>query len=262
MIDLHFSPTPNGQKITIALEELGLSHRLIAYDIFAGDQHSSELGAINPNHKLPAIVDHEPSFGGAPHAVFESAAILQYLAEKTGKLLPKSPRARSDALQWLIWQAACLGPMSGQASHFIRYAPVHIDYAIERYSREQARLLAVLERRLAKSEFIGGEEYSIADIAIWPSRAAAADMGFDMTAYPHTGRWLLAIGQRPAVQRGRTAERAMPEKYSRARVDLTSGEWNHMFSPRAGENPAFLNSGNEISTSVDTSAGPKSQENQ
>lgn len=229
MIDLHFSPTPNGQKISIALEELGLAYRLISYDIFAGDQNSAAFAQINPNQKIPAIVDYEPAFGGDPHAVFESAAILQYLAEKTGRLLPRAPGERSLALQWLTWQAACLGPMTGQASHFIRYAPVQIDYAIERYSKEQDRLLAILEHRLGEVEYLGGDEYSIADIAVWPSRAAAADMGFDLSVYPNTQRWLLAIGERPAVQRGRAAEKAMPEKYRRVRANLSSGEWKNMF---------------------------------
>jgi len=143
MIDLHFTPTPNGQKISIALEEVELPYRLISYDIFEGDQHTAAFGRINPNHKLPAIVDHAPAFGGGPHAVFESGAILQYLAEKTGRLLPSDPRARSVALQWLTWQVAGLGPMGGQAAHFMRYAPEKIPYAIERYGKELTRLLRV-----------------------------------------------------------------------------------------------------------------------
>ena len=154
MIDLHFTPTPNGQKISIALEELELPYTLINYDIFEGDQHTAAFGRINPNHKLPAIVDHAPPFGGAPHAVFESGAILQYLAEKTGRLLPADPRARSVAIQWLTWQVANMGPMGGQAAHFIRYAPEQIPYAITRYSNEVARLLTVLERRLDDAAYL------------------------------------------------------------------------------------------------------------
>src|SRR5580693_8937002 len=145
MIDLLFTPTPNGQKISIALEEMALPYQLINYDIFEGDQHTAEFGRINPNHKLPAIVDHDPAFGGGPHAVFESGAILQYIAEKTGKLLPADPRARSVAIQWLTWQMAGLGPMGGQFAHFTRYAPELLPYPIERYSKEMARLLRVLE---------------------------------------------------------------------------------------------------------------------
>ncbi|MHA3791199.1 glutathione S-transferase N-terminal domain-containing protein [Sphingomonas sp. YL-JM2C] len=237
MIDLHFSPTPNGQKISIALEEMGLAYRIIPYDIFAGDQHSAAFADISPSGKIPAIVDRDPQFGGGPHAVFESAAILQYLAEKTDLFLPRSGRARSVALQWLTWQAACLGPMSGQASHFLRYAPVRIDYAIDRYSRELDRLLAVLEHRLGQAEYLAGDEYSIADIAVWPSRAAAVEMGFDLSAYPQMRRWLLAIGERPAVQRGRAAERTMPEKYRRRRANLSPEEWQNMFRTDAGRRP-------------------------
>ncbi|WP_188761614.1 glutathione S-transferase N-terminal domain-containing protein [Sandarakinorhabdus glacialis] len=163
MIDLHYCATPNGQKIAIMLEETGLAYRVIPYDIFDGDQLTAAFGRINPNHKLPAIVD-----GGV--AVFESGAILQYLAEKAGQFLPVSGSARASVLSWLTWQVAGLGPMGGQASHFLRYAPAGQDYAVERYTRELARLLAVLERRLAESLYVGGAEYSIADMAIFPGR--------------------------------------------------------------------------------------------
>jgi len=233
MIDLHFTPTPNGQKISIALEELELPYRLISYDIFEGDQHTAAFGRINPNHKLPAIVDHDPPFGGEPHAVFESGAILQYLAEKTGKLLPKDPRARSVAIQWLTWQVAGLGPMGGQAAHFIRYAPVKIDYAIERYSKESARLLTVLERRLGEAAYLAGDEYSIADIAVWPGRVAAHTVNIDLQAqYPNIHRWFQVIAARPAVIRGREADRAIPAKYMQREAVLTPEQWSNMFGER------------------------------
>ncbi|MBL8770323.1 MAG: glutathione S-transferase N-terminal domain-containing protein [Phenylobacterium sp.] len=228
MIDLHFTPTPNGQKISIALEELELPYRLISYDIFEGEQHTAEFGRINPNHKLPAIVDHDPPFGGGPHAVFESAAILQYLAEKTGRLLPADPRQRSVAIQWLTWQAANLGPMGGQAAHFTRYAREEIPYAINRYTSELTRLLTVLERRLGEAAFLGGEEYSIADIAVWPGRYMAPEA----PEYPNTMRWRAAIAQRPAVIRGRDADKAVPPKYAQRRAVLTAEEWSNLFGER------------------------------
>lgn len=232
MIDLHFSATPNGQKISIALEEMALPYRLIPYDIFEGDHLTPEFDRINPNHKLPAIVDHDPPFGGGPHAVFESGAILQYLAEKTGMLLPADPRARSVALQWLTWQVAGLGPMGGQASHFRRYAPEPIPYAIERYTRELDRLMQVLENRLGHAEYLAGSEYSIADIAIWPGRAAAGVVGIDLARFPNTYRWYKAIADRPAVQRGRSADKAFPDKYMQMNAKLSPAEWSNMFGDR------------------------------
>ena len=232
MIDLHFTPTPNGQKITIALEELGLPYRLIRYDIFEGDHLTPEFGRINPNHKLPAIVDQDPAFDGGPHVVFESAAILQYLAEKTGRLLPPDARARSVAIQWLTWQVSGLGPMGGQASHFLRYAPERIDYAVERYTKELERLSLVLERRLGEARHLAGAEYSIADIAVWPGRAASGLMNLDMQRYPNTRRWFAAIAERPAVQRAVGGDNAVPAKYAQARAQLTPAEWSNLFGDR------------------------------
>jgi GST-like protein len=233
VIDLHFVATPNGQKISIALEELDLPYTLIHYDIFEGHQLTEEFGRINPNHRLPAIVDHDPPFGGGPHNVFESGAILQYLAEKTGRLLPADPRARSVALQWVTWQVAGLGPMGGQAAHFVRYAPEQIPYAIERYTKEVARLMHVLENRLGEVEYLAGDEFSIADIAVWPGRSASNVMDIDIQAsYPNTYRWFNTIAQRPAVQRGRTAEKAIPDKYMQRRAKLSPAEWSNMFGER------------------------------
>jgi GST-like protein len=228
MIDLHFTPTPNGQKISIALEELALPYNLISYDIFEGHQHTAEFGKINPNHRLPAIVDHDPAFGGAPHPVFESGAILQYLAEKTDRLLPADPRQRSVAIQWLTWQVASLGPMGGQAAHFTRYAREEIPYAIERYTKEFERLLKILERRLGEAEYLAGDEYSIADIAIWPMRAA----GVDREHFPNTYRWSKQIAQRPAVIAGRHAERQIPAKYMQRKAVLSAEEWSNLFGDR------------------------------
>ncbi len=232
MIELHYSATPNGQKIALALLELALPYRVVAYDIFEGDHLTPEFGRINPNHKLPAIVDLTPADGGAPFAVFESGAILQYLAERTGKLLPTDARGRSLAIQWLTWQMAGLGPMGGQASHFIRYAPPGNDYAIQRYSKESQRLLTVLENRLSEADYLAGE-YSIADIACWPGRYVAAKMGMSKGDFPATERWIASIAARPAAMAAIEApEFAAPAKYLGMKQALTPAEWSNMFGDR------------------------------
>jgi GST-like protein len=232
MIELHYCATPNGQKVAIMLEEIGQPYDVKLYDIFEGDQHTAEFGRINPNHKLPAIVDNDPAFGG-PHAVFESGAVLQYLAEKSGRFLPADPRKRSIAVQWLTWQMAGLGPMGGQASHFLRYAPERIEYAIERYSNELQRLLRVLDRRLGEAEYLAGDEFSIADMAVWPGRAAAGVMNLDIAAHPNIHRWFKTIAARSAVIRTQTDPRLKPpEKYLGKSQKLNADEWSNMF----GEN--------------------------
>jgi GST-like protein len=154
MLDLHYIPTPNGQKIAILLEDLKLEYRVIQYDMFAGDHLTSDFGRLNPNHKLPVIVDNEPGGGGAPLPVFESGAILLYLAEKYGRFLPRDPRRRSMAQQWLFWQTSALGPMVGQLSHFLRYAPPGNDYGIDRYMAETRRLLTVINHRVSEAEYL------------------------------------------------------------------------------------------------------------
>src|SRR6476620_9572415 len=165
MIDLYFWPTGNGKKISIMLEETGLPYRIIPVNINKGDQFTPEYDAINPNNKMPAIVD--PDAGGGPIVIFESGAILQYLAEKTGKLLPTDLHGKYRVLQWVYWQVGGLGPMAGQAHHFLRYSPQKVEYAMHRFQTEVARLYKVLDTQLGKSEYIAGE-YSIADIAAWP----------------------------------------------------------------------------------------------
>ncbi len=167
MIEVYFTPTPNGHKVSIMLEETGLPHRLLKMDVLAGDHLTPDFRRINPNGRLPAIVDHEPIGGGAPLPVFESGAILLYLAEKSGKFLPENPRRRSQAQQWLTWQMASFGPMQGQAHHFIRYAPEGQTYPTERYRNETVRLLHVLNGRLSEADYLA-EEYSIADMAAYP----------------------------------------------------------------------------------------------
>lgn len=230
MIDLHYSATPNGQKIAIVLEEIGEPYRVIPYDIFNGDQLTAEFGRINPNHKLPAIVDTAPAGGGEPITVFESGAILQYLAEKSGRFLPPSGAERATTLSWLTWQVAGLGPMGGQASHFLRYAPAGQDYAIERYTRELKRLQTVLEGRLAKTPYVAGSDYSIADMAIWPGRAAAFVMGISLDDWPATHSWFERVRERPAVTRAMSNPNlAAPAKYMGRKQKLDEREWSNMF---------------------------------
>ena len=198
MIDLYTSPTPNGIKVSIALEELELPYAVEAVDLGAGEQKSEAFLAINPNGRIPAIVDREA--GG--FAIFESGAILVYLAEKAGRLLPTDPRGRSLAMQWLMFQMAGVGPMQGQANVFYRYAPEKIPYAIERYRRETRRLYEVLDRRLGEAEYLAGE-YSIADVATWPWVSIHGWSGVDLDGLDRLRRWLDRVGERPAVQAGR-----------------------------------------------------------
>ncbi len=202
MIDLHFWQTPNGQKVSIALEELDLPYKVLPVNIGKGDQFKPEFLAISPNNRIPAIVDHEPKGGGSPIAIFESGAILIYLAEKVGRLLPTEPRERAETLQWLMWQMGGVGPMFGQANHFIHYAPEKIPYGIERYTKEVHRLLKVLETRLADREYLAGA-YSIADIATFTWIAGTVErLKLPLEEHPHITRWVQAIGERPAVVRG------------------------------------------------------------
>ena len=200
MIDLYTWTTPNGFKAAIALEELGLDYRVHAVNLGAGDQYRPEFLAINPNGKIPAIVDHDGP-GEGPLVVFESGAILWYLAEKTGRLLPSAPRGRIEALEWLMWQVGGVGPMMGQAFHFRNSAPERIDYAVDRFTSESARLVGVLESRLADRDFLAGE-YSVADIASFTWLRAAERIGVDLAAYPAVARWFDRIAVRPAVVRG------------------------------------------------------------
>ncbi|OJX16706.1 MAG: thiol:disulfide oxidoreductase [Devosia sp. 67-54] len=201
MIDVYFSPTPNGQKIRLLLEETGLPHRIVPVRLSAGEQFAPEFVAISPNAKIPAIVDHAPADGGAPQTVFESGAILLYLAEKSGRLLPDDPRDRLEMLQWLFWQTSGLGPTAGQAGYFRVYASEPDAFAIERYTREVRRLYGVLDRRLAKRAFIAGQDYSIADIACYPWIVPHAGHGQDLAEFPDLARWFQAVSQRPATRR-------------------------------------------------------------
>lgn len=232
MIDFHYVPTGNNLKIAIALEELDLAYRLVKYDMYAGTHLTPEFQTINPNSKLPAIVDSEPVDAGEPLAVFESGAVLLYLAEKTGRLLPAQWRRRQEAQQWLVWQVAGLGPMLGQANHFVRYAPAGQDYAVERYRREARRLLEVLDRRLRGRDYLA-DEYSISDIACYPWASGTRGIGIEVAGMPSLTAWIERIRARPAVERAVAAIMdADRSKYLQARPNLTPQEWSNLFGDR------------------------------
>jgi GST-like protein len=201
MIEVYSWATPNGHKVHIMLEECGLSYRAIPVDIGAGDQFKPEFLAISPNNKIPAIVDPDGP-DGQPISIFESGAILLYLAGKTGKLLPDSTCGKYEVLQWLMFQMGSVGPMLGQAHHFRVYAPEKLPYAIERYTNEARRLYAVMNRRLAQSRYMGGKDYSIADIAIFPWLRSWKNQGIDWDDFPHLKGWFDELAKRPAVMRG------------------------------------------------------------
>jgi GST-like protein len=201
MIDLFYWPTPNGHKITMFLEETDLDYQIVPVDIAKGEQFKPDFLAISPNNRMPAIIDQAPLDGGEPISVFESGAILVYLAEKTGQLLPNDIRGRKAALEWLFWQVGGLGPMAGQNHHFNRYAPGKLPYAIERYVKETNRLYGVLDRRLAAQGYLAGPEYSIADVAAYPWIVPWQLQSQDLTLFPALARWFEKIAARPGTMR-------------------------------------------------------------
>ena len=219
-IELYTWPTPNGHKVHIMLEECELPYRAHPVDIGAGDQFKPQFLAISPNNKVPAIVDPEGP-DGRPMPLFESGAILLYLAGKTGRFLPPAVRDRYVALQWLMFQMGGVGPMLGQAHHFRQYAPQRIEYAIDRYSNEARRLYGVMDRRLAEVEYFAGD-YSIADMAIYPWLRPHANQGIDLAEFPNVGRWFAAVGARAPVQRALQvlADRRKPQVTAQARENL------------------------------------------
>lgn len=204
MIDLHYWPTPNGKKISIFLEETETPYKLVPVNIGRGDQFAPEFLRLNPNHRMPVIVDHAPSSGGAPISVFESGAILFYLAEKTGKLWPQDLRTRYDIAQWVIWQVANQGPKLGEAGHFRRLGDKEGDqsYAVRRFTDEANRLYGVLNARLRDRRYIGGDKYSIADIVSYPWTVGWKAQGQEIDDFKHFKRWFEEVGARPGVQRG------------------------------------------------------------
>ncbi len=203
MIDFYYWPTPNGWKVAIMLEECGLAYKLIPLNIGKGEQFTPEFLAISPNNRMPAILDHDGAgdVADAPVPVFESGAILFYLAEKTGRFMPKDPLGRKETLEWLFWQVGNQGPLAGQLSHFVNYAPQDEHYSRERYANEYDRCLGVLERRLEHRPYILGAEYSIADMICWPWVLIAKPLGQSLDDFPNVTRWRQAVKQRPAVQR-------------------------------------------------------------
>jgi GSH-dependent disulfide-bond oxidoreductase len=219
MIEVYSWATPNGHKVHIMLEECSLPYRVIPVDIGAGDQFKPEFLAISPNNKMPAIVDPDGP-DGQPMSLFESGAILLYLAGKTGRFLPADVRGKYEVLQWLMFQMASVGPMLGQAHHFRSYAPEKIPYAIDRYTNEAKRLYGVMDRRLAKSKYIGGPAYSIADMAVFPWLRSWKNQGIDWNDFPHLRGWFDEVGNRPAVQRG---------------VAVLSAQWKPLDSDKARE---------------------------
>jgi GST-like protein len=223
MIDVYTWPTPNGHKVHIMLEEVGLAYRVHAVNIRNGDQFRPEFLKVSPNNRIPAIVDRQGP-DGEPMSLFESGAILLYLASKSGKLLPVDMAERWGCVQWLMWQMGGLGPMMGQANHFRRYAKDKIEYAIERYTNEANRLTNVLDRRLADFEYIACDEYTIADISIFPWMRGADARGVMIEEYPNVKRWFDAINARPAVQRG---VQVLASEQSNAPHDPKS--WDIMF---------------------------------
>jgi GST-like protein len=212
MIDLYYWTTPNGHKITMFLEEVGLPYTIFPINIGAGDQFQPDFLKIAPNNRIPAIVDREPIDGGMPISIFESGAILLYLAEKTGKLIPTDIRDRVEVLQWLFWQMGGLGPMAGQNHHFSQYAPEKIPYAIERYVKETSRLYAVLDRRLSDREFIAGNNYSVADIASYPWIVPYERQGQNLNDFSNLKRWFEMIQALPSTIRAYAKAEAFKER--------------------------------------------------
>ncbi|HRY27160.1 MAG: glutathione S-transferase N-terminal domain-containing protein [Geminicoccaceae bacterium] len=201
MIDLYYWPTPNGHKVTLFLEETGLDYKIHPINIGKGDQFDPAFLKIAPNNRMPAIVDHAPADGGEPVSIFESGAILLYLAEKTGRFISADLRGRVEVLQWLFWQMGGLGPMAGQNHHFGTYAPEKLPYAIKRYVDETNRLYGVLNKRLADRAFVAGSDYSIADMASYPWTVGWERQGQNIDDFPHLKRWQAAIAARPATVR-------------------------------------------------------------
>jgi len=223
-IQLYYWPTPNGIKVTMLLEELGWPYEVVPVNITRGDQFEAEFLRISPNNKMPAIVDPDGPNGEAL-SLFESGAILLYLADKADQFLPREPVAYYRTIQWLMFQMGGLGPMAGQAHHFRNYAPERIQYAFDRYTNETHRLYAVLERRLSEAAYLGGDAYTIADMASWPWIRPHENQGQDLAAFPHLQRWFENIGERPAVQRAVAVQTEVAD----------SGKSNGGFDERARE---------------------------
>ncbi|GKQ49835.1 glutathione S-transferase N-terminal domain-containing protein [Bradyrhizobium sp. Ce-3] len=234
MIDLHFAPTPNGWKISIMLEECGLPYTVVPVNITRGDQFEPEFRKLNPNGRIPVIVDSDPPAGGRPLTIFESGAILLYLAEKTGRFLPRDLHGRYCVQQWLMWQMSALGPMLGQNGHFALYAPDKIPYAIERYGNEARRLYGVLNDRLGESSHVAGDNYSIADIACFPWVMTHKAQGVTLDDFPHVRRWFAELRGRPPLQKGL----AVGRRAVRKTLDAQARSTLFGTKPAGGDAPA------------------------
>ncbi|MGB9318911.1 MAG: glutathione S-transferase N-terminal domain-containing protein [Pseudolabrys sp.] len=231
MIDLYFWTTPNGYKVTILLEELELPYNVIPVHIGKGEQFKSEFLKISPNNKIPALVDHDGP-GGLPIAVFESGAIMMYLAEKSGwRFMPTDMRQRYDVMQWLMFQMGSVGPMLGQAHHFRRYAPEQIPYAVERYTNEASRIYRVIDKRLGEAQYLAGD-YSIADMATYPWLRPHKWQGQDLADFPNLSRWYADVRARPAVQRGLAV---LKERLERNKEKPSGDSWNALFGKQQYE---------------------------
>ena len=239
MIDVHYWPTPNGWKVTIMLEECGLDYSIKVVDIGAGDQFKAEFLRLSPNNRMPAIVDHDPLGGGAPLALFESGAIVEYLADKTARFLPQSGQARYEVLQWAYWQMANLGPMMGNANHFKNYVknitddPKQLEYGTKRFVGEVDRLCGVMDAQLSANAYLAGADYSIADMLSWPWACLLERLLGEgiLAPFPHLARWIDEVGARPAVQKGRhvgkeLSERKLTEEEETARRQLLFNQTN------------------------------------
>ena len=239
MIDVHYWPTPNGKKVTIALEELELEYRIVPCNIGRGDQFESDFLAISPNNRMPAIVDHDPDGGGEPIALFESGAILLYLAEKTGRLQGKGDRGRYEAMQWVVWQMANQGPKFGECGHFRRLGDRQGDqsYALRRFGDETNRILGVMNCLLYERSYLAGDEYSMADIASYPWATGWERMGENIEEFTHLKRWLEELGERPGVQRGMDAGKDLGEDYEKLPKEELERRMAMLYNQRARPAP-------------------------
>jgi GST-like protein len=240
MLDLHFWPTPNGKKVTILLEECGLPYRIVPCNIGRGDQFSEEFLRLNPNHRMPVLVDHEPAGGGAPISVFESGAIMMYLADKAGKFLPRDLRGRTEVTQWVMWQMANQGPKLGECGHFRRLGDKQGDqsYAVRRFTDEANRLYGVLNNRLYDRRYLAGDEYSIADMISYPWCVNWKSQGQDIEEFKYFKRWFEEVGGRPGVQKGMTVGSDLAEDPSKLPPEEQERRAKLLYNQRARPAPA------------------------
>jgi GST-like protein len=240
MIDVHYWPTPNGKKVTILLEELGLPYNVVPCNIGKGDQFTDEFLRINPNNRMPAIVDHEPAGGGAPISVFESGAIMLYIAEKAGRFLPADLAGRYEVIQWVMWQMANQGPKSGECGHFRRLGDTRGDqtYAVTRFTDEVNRMYGVLNNRLYDRPWIAGDEYTIADMICYPWTVNWKGQGQDIEEFKYFKRWFETMGARPAVERGMAVTAGPAEDFSQLSQEERDRRTKLLYNQRARPAPA------------------------